>query len=390
MRLYRKAYKDQKTGLPFRGKTWRVQYSVHGARYDESTGLRDKRAAALKAREIVRDAELRSAGVETHRRTRVTPIEGLIEEYRRDLKRRGRCPRYVRETAAQLTAMLGSLKDLAGCTPQYLRRALGRLKSGEASARTSNLHRSATRTFFAWLIREGRWTYNPADRIAPASAAEPSRRRRALLPEEETRLLQTAPSARALVYLVALRTGLRRGELAKLIWKDLDLDGETPTFRVRASIAKNRREEILPLAPDAAAALSAVLDARRDVDRTARVFAAVPVMCTFRNDLAAARAAWIEEAADDPEERTRREKDRDFLAYEDSDGRFLDFHALRVSYGTALARAGVRLQLAQRLMRHSTPVLTANVYTRLELHDLRGAVELLGGTHQQPTAAVRR
>jgi hypothetical protein len=49
-----------------------------------------------------------------------------------------------------------------------------------------------------------------------------------------------------------------------------------------------------------------------------------------------------------------------------------------VTYGTALARAGVRLQEAQRLMRHSSPVLTANVYTRLELHDLRRARERIG------------
>ena len=76
-------------------------------------------------------------------------------------------------------------------------------------------------------------------------------------------------------------------------------------------------------------------------------------------------------------------------AYEDSDGRFLDFHALRVTYGTSLARAGVRLQTAQRLLRHSTPVLTANVYTRLELHDLRGAVERLG-RNEEPTGAARR
>ena len=166
MRLYKKAYKHHKTGLPVRGKTWRIQFSVHGVRFDESTGLHDKRAAGLKASQIVRDAELRAAGVQTHRQTRLTRIEGLIEEYRRDLKRRGRCDRYVRETAAQLTAILGNLKDLAGCTPQYVRHALGRLKGGEASVRTSNLYRSATRTFFAWLIREGRWTYNPADRIA--------------------------------------------------------------------------------------------------------------------------------------------------------------------------------------------------------------------------------
>jgi len=107
-------------------------------------------------------------------------------------------------------------------------------------------------------------------------------------------------------------------------------------------------------------------------------------MKTFRGDLAAARDAWVEDAKD-AAERKRRAKNSDFLAYEDSDGQFLDFHALRVTYGTALARAGVRLQVAQRLMRHSTPVLTANVYTRLELHDLRGAVESLG-TETQPRA----
>lgn len=136
---------------------------------------------------------------------------------------------------------------------------------------------------------------------------------------------------------------------------------------------KNRREDTLPLAPDAAAALRPV---RGTAARTDPVFASVPVIRTFRRDLDAARAAWVEEAAD----RERRADDRDFLAYEDSDGRFLDFHALRVTYGTALARAGVRLQVAQRLMRHSTPVLTANIYTRLELHDLRGAVARLASS----------
>lgn len=385
MRLYQKAYKDRKTGRPFRGKVWRVQFSVGSVLFDESTGLRDKRAAEIKAREIVRDAELANAGVETHRRTRHAGVAALIEEYRADLERRGRCDRYVQETAAQLTVLLGGLKDLAACTPHHLRRALGRLGDGKASARTRNLYRTAVRAFFGWLVREGRWSRNPADQVATASAAEPVRRRRALSPDEEARLLKAAPPDRALVYLVAMRTGLRRGELAGLTWGDLDLEGE-PTFRVRATIAKNRREEILPLAPDAADALGAVIEARGEVERSERVFASVPVMSTFRSDLAAARQAWVEEANGDAQERRRREKDRDFLAYEDGDGRFLDFHALRVTYGTALARAGVRLQVAQRLMRHSTPVLTANVYTRLELHDLRGAVTRLGRTESSTPA----
>jgi len=50
------------------------------------------------------------------------------------------------------------------------------------------------------------------------------------------------------------------------------------------------------------------------------------------------------------------------------------FHALRVTYATMLARAGVSLVQAQTLMRHSDPKLTANIYTRLQLHDGHAAV----------------
>lgn len=57
--------------------------------------------------------------------------------------------------------------------------------------------------------------------------------------------------------------------------------------------------------------------------------------------------------------------------------RVADFHELRTTFGTNLARSGVALSLAQRLMRHSTPVLTANVYTVLTPEDYRGAIERL-------------
>ncbi len=47
-----------------------------------------------------------------------------------------------------------------------------------------------------------------------------------------------------------------------------------------------------------------------------------------------------------------------------------DFHSLRVTFCTDLARAGVSLQAAQRLMRHSDPRLTTAVYSKLGRHDL--------------------
>jgi site-specific recombinase XerD len=51
--------------------------------------------------------------------------------------------------------------------------------------------------------------------------------------------------------------------------------------------------------------------------------------------------------------------------------------SLRDSFASQLGRAGVGLVQAQRLLGHSTPELTAQVYTHLGIEDLRGAVEKL-------------
>ena len=44
---------------------------------------------------------------------------------------------------------------------------------------------------------------------------------------------------------------------------------------------------------------------------------------------------------------------------------------------TRLARAGAGLVQTQRLLGHSDPKLTAQVYTHLDVEDLRGSVECL-------------
>jgi len=77
-------------------------------------------------------------------------------------------------------------------------------------------------------------------------------------------------------------------------------------------------------------------------------------------DLAAARAAWLDNAKT-PAERERRQES-DFLKDVDSPGRVADFHSLRHTTGTLPAAAGVP-RVAQSLMRHSTVALTMNLYT---------------------------
>jgi len=54
--------------------------------------------------------------------------------------------------------------------------------------------------------------------------------------------------------------------------------------------------------------------------------------------------------------------------------RAIRFHDLRGTTATLLARAGAPLVVAQRILRHTDPRLTANVYSRVDLGDLRAGL----------------
>jgi integrase len=130
-----------------------------------------------------------------------------------------------------------------------------------------------------------------------------------------------------------------------LRWADVDLDAKEPTVTVRACVSKNRTQAELPLPPDVVAALRAAKPS--NALPSAPVFRVVPSIRRFDDDLKHAK-----------------------LTKETDDGRTLDFHALRATFATRLARAGVAPQVAKRLLRHSDVKVTMQHYTKLELADL--------------------
>ena len=157
-------------------------------------------------------------------------------------------------------------------------------------------------------------------------------------------------------YVVAANTGLRWRELARLRWRDIDLDAAAVI--VPAGQTKNGKEAELPL-------IGPVLEALRDIrPNGARpedsVLSGEPRYRTWKHDL---RRAGIIGQHDE--------------GYVDDRGRRLDRKSLRMSFCTWLKEAGVDLRDAQRLMRHSTPVLTSNIYTDVRLAELRAAATRL-------------
>jgi len=59
----------------------------------------------------------------------------------------------------------------------------------------------------------------------------------------------------------------------------------------------------------------------------------------------------------------------------DGQGSGLDIHCMRHTAASRMARAGISITFAQRLLGHSDPRLTEAIYTHLSPEDLRAAVE---------------
>jgi len=247
------------------------------------------------------------------------------------------------------------------------------------SARSKNARRMAMLAFCRWAADFGRVPRNPLPSgLVPAFDEDADRRRlsRAMDREESERLFaalldpkkigahchngdgyQRMARQRRAFYVTAASTGLRWREVARLRWGDVDLDDQVVV--VPAGQTKNGQQAELPLVGPVVDALRGIRP--NETQPTDQIFSAEPRLKTWRADL---RRAGLIGSKDDKD-----------AGYVDARGRRLDRKCLRMSFCTWLKRGGVDLRDAQRLMRHSDPRLTSNVYSDLRVADLRAAVE---------------
>ena len=278
-------------------------------------------------------------------------------------------------------------KVLSDINAEGIDAALASLRCGGASLSTSNGYFRAVRTFCRWLVRTKRILENPVAGLScvKVTEADRKRRRRPLSDEEFSRLFVATRNSvepfmglsghdRAMLYLVAANTGLRASELASLTPESFELDAAQQVVRCRAGYTKNGEEAELPLRQDVAA--------------------------TLRDWLAnkpAGESVWPGKWASQRHgaEMIRIDQTAADVDYEDDRGRVADFHALRHTFISNLARAGVHPRNAQALARHSTIDLTMNVYTHVSMTDLVRDVESLpalgvakGETAAEPMTAA--
>jgi integrase len=148
---------------------------------------------------------------------------------------------------------------------------------------------------------------------------------------------------RALAYQQALETGLRVREIMSLTRASFDFGANPARLVVKAAYSKHRCDDTILLRPELALRPQQAL-ALKLPDGLA--FPLPP----SKNARAGLIQADLAAAG---------------IAYRDQDGRYADWHALRHTFITNLARGGVHPRVAQSLARHCTITLTMDRYTHV-------------------------
>lgn len=337
----------------------------------------DRRSAEILLRRLQSDEDRKQAiGEDGYGVACKTPLSDHIRDYRHHLTAKGDTENYVSLCVGRVTRVLEAIhaKAIMDLEPSKITSHLLTLRSRKKkpiSFETSNHYTRALKGFSKWLWTERRTREDLLRSIRVINAdGQRKRLRRALTTKELTRLISAtrsndttlrgetwvfAPEDRATLYLLAAYTGLRASEIASLSMASFDLGQGVLT--VEAAYSKRRRKDTLPIHPSLIQHLAAWLEGKG----RGRLFPG-----SWNKHYKAAKLL-------------RHDLESAGIAYVDDQGRYVDFHALRHTFISSLARSGVKPVVAKELARHSTITLTMDVYSHVETEELRDALGQLPG-----------
>ena len=340
-------------------RTWTAIYTnANGKRVEKSTRTSSKAKATRILGKWTEDENQIRAGLIDPARAQVIhsaskPVMDLIDEYIRHSVRKGESTRHITQKKSHLVKWSKSCgaRVLQDLTKESVEDFLDQCKIDGNGNRTWNVKRQNIAAFMNWCSEIGHIQSNPMKLVPKKDESQDKRHeRRALTDSELSQLLTVAKDrGREAWFATAAFTGMRKGEMKSLEWRDIDFDQGVITLR--HTKAKKVQHVVIP------EELRPILLAHRSTT----------------NSIADSKV-WITTVTD----RTRkRDFERAGIAHRDSGGRVADLHCLRTTLGTRLARNGVSPQIAQKVMRHSDINTTIGHYTDLGIPDCHQALAKL-------------
>ncbi len=299
-------------------------------------------------------------------------LDEHLADYEISLRARENSREYVGQTIKRLNKMIQGCQfrywsDIKGSKLEQFIAGLKVGKNRPASALTKNYYLNVMKGFCRWAVRDGRFPSSPIEYLRPIDGRKvrnDQRRKRRPLSANEVRQLLNKTTAgpmrygmtgreRAMLYRMAVETGLRSSELRSLTKASCELDGLEPVVRVSGSFTKNKEPAAILLRAETASDLKVYLANQTHESHVFRMPKKYNVIVMMRSDL----------------------KEAD-IHHQTRDGH-VDFQSLRHTCGSLLAAAGVYPKIIQRIMRHSTIALTMDRYAHTYRGDEAAAIAKL-------------
>ena len=403
MRVFRTSYKD-KDGIKRTAQKWYIELKDHLDTVRRLPAFTDKAQSEALGRQIERLVRFRVSGevldpalsrwleqipaklrrhfvriglIDAERAAGGKLLSEHLTDFGQFLLAKGNTKGYVATVIARTKAVIEGCKFVmwTDMSASKVQRYLSDLRDNGngISSQTFNFYLQSVKQFCRWMVQDRRASESPLQHLKGLNVKLDRRHdRRALTVDEIRRLIETTKAApirfgmsgyeRALLYRLAIETGLRSAELRSLTVSSFDLEGCKVTLQ--AAYSKHRRQDILPLRPDTTNELQGFLSDK------------MPGVKAF--DMPYKTAKMIYKDLKDAK-----------IDYKDSGRGIVDFHSLRHTTGSLLAASGTHPKVAQSLMRHSDINLTMSRYTHIFRGQESKAVESLPDLSLPSTQAQR-
>eukprot|EP00913_Durusdinium_trenchii_P010915 g10244.t1 len=396
VRVFKQKYRDRK-GILRESSKWYVEFVDHNETTRRLPGFTDKKATAELGRKLEALAAVRMNGdtvpadlakwlqsTSNAIRDRIgkwglldartvanrKPLTKHLDDFHASLLHKGNTADHAKLVKARAKKLCDGcgFKHYADITASKVQKHLAELRdNGDGiSAQTSNFYLQAVKQFCRWMVKDNRATESAVDHLTGVNVKTDRRHdRRNLTAVELTKLLKKTASgptrhkmtgrARAMLYRVAMETGLRRKELQSLRAMDVETESVPPAIVVHPTNTKNRRPAVQAIRPELATELREWLaDTQTAPDAPLWPYVTQHTSKMLQKDLKAADIDYVDDA-----------------------GLYADFHSLRHSFVSMLAQGNVHPKLAQKLARHSDINLTMSRYSHTLLADEAQALDSL-------------
>jgi integrase len=297
-------------------------------------------------------------------RRRAALIDDLIADYRTAAERRGKSIMRTDIGFRRLLDRFGG-RSPESITPDEVESWQSELLE-DLSVATVNHHLQVLRAVLLHAVKNRRLRREDMPSIKLRNPN--NKRTRYLTEEEEPKLVAELPEWLRPLVALAIHTGMRKGELLKLKWQDVDFPRGTIGIRE----AKSGEGRGLPMNSVARSVLSRLWEVRRERLR-ARV--------VNHNE----GAAYVISA---PEGGMLHNLNRYwYAALKRANIADLHFHGLRHTFASRYMMAGGDLFSLQILLGHKTAVMVQR-YAHLDQKHLRTEIERLAGSGPKPWSLV--